>query len=76
MLLLVALVEGVLGVASEHVSLGAHGVRIAGKAGIFPPPTWLAVGGWLILDQQNIIPPLVLLLNNVQKLQNESESQY
>ena len=67
MLLLVALVEGVLGVASEHVYLGAHGVRIAGKAGIFPPPPWLAVGGWLILDQTVLDQSIPRHLKNVQR---------
>ena len=66
-LLLVALVEGVLGVASEHVSLGAHGVRIAGKAGIFPPPPWLAVGGWLVLDQTVLDQTVSRRLENVQR---------
>ena len=37
MLLLVALVECVLGTASEDVHLGANGVRVAGEAWVLSP---------------------------------------
>ena len=66
MLLLVALVEGVLGVASVHIHLGAHGVRVASQAGIFPLQPWLAVGGWLVLDQTVLDQSIPRRLENVQ----------
>jgi len=50
-LLLVALEEGVLGLSSEDVHLGAHGVRVAGQTRVFPLPSWLAPGGWFVLYQ-------------------------
>ena len=67
MLLLVALVEGVNGAAIEPVRLSAHGVRIAGKAGVFPLPPWLAVGGWLVLDQAILDQTVPGRLKNVQR---------
>ena len=67
MLLLVALVEGVKGVAIDNVHLSAHGVRIAGKAGVFPLPPWLAVGGWLVLDQAILDQTVPRRLKNVQR---------
>ena len=66
-LLLVALVEGVLGLASDHIHFGAHGVRIAGIAGVFPLPPWLAVGGWLVLDQTVLDQTVSRRLENVQR---------
>ena len=68
MLLLVALVEGVNGAAiAGPVRLSAHGVRIAGKAGVFPLPPWLAVGGWLVLDQVIRDQTVPRRLKNVQR---------
>ena len=66
-LLLVALVESVLGVASVHIHLGAHGVRVASQAGIFPLQPWFAVGGWLVLDQTVLDQTVPRLLKNVQR---------
>ena len=51
MLLLVAIYEGVLDLASEDVHLGAHGVRIASKAGVLPHQRRLAPGGWFVFYQ-------------------------
>ena len=67
MLLLVALVEGVLGVASVHLHLGAHGIRVASQAGIFPLQPWFAVGGWLVLDQTVLDQTVSRCLENVQR---------
>ena len=66
MLLLVALVEGVLGLASEDVQLGAHGVRVAGRAGVFPLPPRLAPGGRLVLDQTFLDQTVSRRLKDVQ----------
>ena len=51
LLLLVALHESVLDLASLSVHLGAHGIRHANQAGVFPLPSRLAPGGWLVFYQ-------------------------
>ena len=66
MLLLVALVEGVLGLASEDVHLGANGVCVAGEAGVFPLPPRLAHGGRLCLDQPFLDQTVSRCLKDVQ----------
>ena len=67
MLLLVALIEGVLGLAGEDVHLGAHGVRVAGQAGVFPLPARLAPGGRLGLDQTFLDQTVSRRLKDVQR---------
>ena len=52
---------------SFTTNLGAHGVRIAGIAGIFPLPPWLAVGGWLVLDQTVLDQTVSRRLKNVKR---------
>ena len=51
LLLLVALHESVLDLASLSVHLGAHGIRHAIQAGVFPLPSRLAPGGRLVFYQ-------------------------
>ena len=52
---------------SFTTNLGAHGVRIAGIAGILPLPPWLAVGGWLVLDQTVLDQTVSRRLKNVKR---------
>ena len=51
LLLLVALHESVLDLASLSVHLGAHGIRHAIQAGVFPLPSRLAPRGWFVFYQ-------------------------
>ena len=57
-LLLVVFYEGVLLLSSFDVHLGAHGVRIASHAGIFPVPAGLAQVGWLVFYQPFLYQPV------------------
>ena len=66
MLLLVAIYEGVLDLASEDVHLGAHGVRIAGKAGVNSCQISLAPGGWFVFYQPFLYQPIPRILKDVQ----------
>ena len=66
MLLLVAIYEGVLDLASEDVHLGAHGVRIAGKAGVNSCQISLAPGGWFVFYQPRRYQSVPRLLKRVQ----------
>ena len=66
MLLLVARDEGVLGLASEDIHLGAHGVCVAGQTRVFPLPSWLAPGGWFVLDQTLFYQTVSRRLKDVQ----------
>ena len=67
MLHLVALVEGVLCLASEDVHLGAHGIRVAGQAGVLPLPSRLAQGGRLGFDQPLLDQTVSRCLKDVQR---------
>ena len=68
MLLLVALVEGELGLAREDVHLGAHGVRVACEAGVLPLPPRLAPGSRLCLDQPLLNQTVSRCLKDVQSV--------
>ena len=57
-LLLVVFYEGVLLLSSFDVHLGAHGVRIASHAGVFPVVAGLAQVGWLVLYQPFLYQPV------------------
>ena len=66
LLLLVALHESVLDLASLSVHLGAHGIRHANQAGVFPLPSRLAPGGWLVFYQPFFDQPVPRRLIDVQ----------
>ena len=66
MLLLVAIYEGVLDLASEDVHLGAHGVRIASKAGVNSCQISLAPGGWFVFYQPRCYQKVPRILKHVQ----------
>ena len=57
-LLLVGLYEGVLGLSSLEVHLGAHSVHIASHAGVFPAQARLAKVGWLVFYQPFLYQPV------------------
>ena len=56
-----------LGLASNDVYLGAHGVRVADQAGVFPLPPRLAPGGRLVLDQTVLDQTVPRRLKDVQR---------
>ena len=66
LLLLVALHESVLDLASLSVHLGAHGIRHANQAGVFPLPSRLAPGGRLVFYQPFFDQPVPRRLIDVQ----------
>ena len=66
MLLLVALDEGVIRLASEDVHLGAHGVCHASETWVSPLISWLAPGGWFVLDQTLFYQTVSRRLKDVQ----------
>ena len=66
MFLLVALDEGVLRLASEDVNLGTHGVCHASVTWVFPLKSWLAPGGWFVLDQTLFYQTISRRLKDVQ----------
>ena len=66
LLLLVALHESVLDLASLSVHLGAHGIRQANQAGVFPLPSRLAPRGWFVFYQPFFDQPVPRRLIDVQ----------
>ena len=66
MLLLVAPYESVLGLATFNVLLGAHCIRHANHAGVFPVQARLAPGGWLVFYQPFFYQTVPRSLKDVQ----------
>ena len=72
LLLLVALHESVLDLASLSVHLGAHGIRHANQAGVFPLPSRLAPGGWLVFYQPFLYQLVPRIFKDVQAIMHDA----
>ena len=68
LVLLVAFQEGVLGLASGDVQLGAHGICVAEVAGILSLKAGLAPEGRLGLDQPVLDQTVSCFLKDVQSV--------